>query len=128
MGQVRCSGGRDPYAVLTFLAYLTPVRSTCIVTDMETTTYTTKKRTVSDSSVGLHGGVKGYGSTGLFVLDADGNFVGEYRRERRYGGADTIARYTRPDGQLVVFYTAGKYNTVRNRWIAEVSEVFGVKF
>lgn len=91
-------------------------------------TYTAHKRSDKDTTVGKHGGVRGYGATRMSVTDSEGRVVAQYSRERHYGGAETTARYTRPDGQVVAFYTAGKFNTVRNRWIAEVSEVFGVKF
>jgi hypothetical protein len=96
---------------------------------METTatTYTANKRNVKDAPMGDRSSWLG-GSASLTVTDADGNIVALYTRQRGYRSVETVARYTRPDGQVVAFYTAGKYNTVRNRWIAEVFETFGVKF
>jgi hypothetical protein len=91
-------------------------------------TYTAHKRNVKDAPTGNRSSFAG-GSASLTVTDSDGNIVALYHQQRGYmTKADTTARYTRPDGQVVAFYTAGKYNTVRNRWIAEVSETFCVKF
>jgi hypothetical protein len=91
--------------------------------------YTANKRSVKDSTVGSHGGVRGYGANHLTVTDPDGKIVAQYSRTRgARGGGNTIARYTHPEGNEVAFYTPGEHNSVRDRWISEVSNAFGVKF
>jgi hypothetical protein len=90
-------------------------------------TYTANKHSVK-SGYGDRGAVRP-GSNHLTVTDPDGKIVAQYSRQRVFGGkAQTTARYTHPEGNDVAFYTPGEHKTVRDRWISEVSDIFGVKF
>ena len=90
--------------------------------------YTANKHSTKDAPTGDRSAVRP-GSSHLTVTDPDGKIVAQYSRQRVFGGkAQTTARYTHPEGNDVVFYSPGKHRNVRDRWVSEVSDVFGVKF